>query len=119
MFNSYRLCAWAVVARALARFTIIGAQEERRCTRRASMHLAHLRAPGGLLCSWKNSMHLGNSDAPGDRFQPKKQSLGASKLEKCTEDSGVRRGSATGKWIDDPEAHRSSSPWQVHRSSSH
>lgn len=87
------LCAWAVVARALARFTITGAQEERRCTRRASMHLAHLRAPGGLLCSWKNSMHLGNSDAPGDRFQPKKQSLGASKFVKCTEDFEMHRSS--------------------------
>ena len=83
------------------------------------MDLAYLRALGDLLCSWKKTMHLGNSDAPGDRFQPKKRSPDASEFEKCMEDSGVRRGSAAGKCTDDPEAHRSFSPWQVHRSSSH
>lgn len=69
----------------------VGALYDHRCTRRASMHLAYLRALGDLLCSWKNSMHLGNSDAPGDRFQPKKQSLGASKFVKCTEDFEMHR----------------------------
>ena len=65
MFNSYRLCPWAVVARALVRFMIIGAQEERRCTRRAAMHEKGFDALGASACTWWSSVQLEKLDALG------------------------------------------------------
>lgn len=124
------LCVWAVVARALVRYTIIGAREERRCTRRASMHLAYLRALGDLLCSWKNSMHFVNFGARSDHFPPENgfqvhRSLrSAPKIRECVGDRPPASGlmiqrhtgaPAPGRYTGAPATDKRTEPRQAQR----
>lgn len=77
----------------------VGALYDHRCTRRAAMHEKGFDALGASACTWWSSVQLEKLDALGKlrcTWRPlsaEKQSLGASKFVKCTEDFEMHRSS--------------------------
>lgn len=114
----------------------VGALYDHRCTRRAastrraSMHLAYLRALGDLLCSWKNSMHFVNFGARSDHFPPENgfqvhRSLrSAPKIRECVGDRPPASGlmiqrhtgaPAPGRYTGAPATDKRTEPRQAQR----